>query len=55
MLISWAVIIVAILGLLIYILAGNPKVQELGRIAFSCGLLVACLMLAGKTVQLFAR
>lgn len=32
-------IVVAIIGLLTYILAGNTKLQEIGRLAFACALL----------------
>ncbi len=31
--------IVAVLGALVYGLSANPKVAELGRLAFGCGLL----------------
>ncbi len=33
-------LLVLIIGLLMYALAINPKVQELGRIMFFCGLFV---------------
>jgi Na+/phosphate symporter len=52
MIISWVVLLIALAGLLIYILAANPKVVELGRITFFCGLFVCCFMLAGKTIRL---
>ena len=41
--------ILAIVGLLIYALAANPKVSEIGRIMFFCGLLALTLAMA-KTV-----
>lgn len=37
------VFLVMIIGLLMYVLAVNPKVQEIGRIMFFCGLFVICL------------
>ena len=36
-------LLVAVLGLLLYVLASNPKLQELGRLSFACGLLVFLL------------
>jgi hypothetical protein len=33
-------LLVAIVGLLAYVLAANAKVAEIGRLAFACGLLV---------------
>lgn len=33
-------VLVLIIGLLMYLLAANPKVQEVGRIMFFAGLLV---------------
>ncbi len=42
----------AIVGLLAYMLAGNPKAAELGRITFACGLLVLTYVLAGHVVRL---
>jgi hypothetical protein len=37
--------LVALVGLLAYAMAANPKVAELGRIAFAFGLLVTLLAL----------
>jgi len=39
--------LVALLGLLAYVLSANGKIQELGRIAFFAGLLVALLIFSG--------
>lgn len=39
-------LLVALVGLLMYILAGNPKIQELGRIMFAAGMF-AFLFTAG--------
>jgi Na+/phosphate symporter len=33
-------IVVCVLGLVLYLLASNPKAQEVGRLMFFCGLLV---------------
>jgi Na+/phosphate symporter len=40
-----------IVGLLVYMLAGNPKAVELGRLTFACGLLVLAYVLAGHVVR----
>ena len=42
-------LVVAIVGLLMYALCVNPKLQEIGRIAFFCGLL-AFLFEAGPHI-----
>lgn len=52
MLISWVVVLIALAGLLVYALAANAKVGEIGRIAFFCGLLVICWLLAGKSIRI---
>lgn len=44
--------LVALVGLVIYVLASNPKAAEIGRIMFGAGLLVVCLVLAGRMVRL---
>lgn len=36
-------LLVCIIGLLVYVLSGNPKVSEMGRIAFAMGLLAFLL------------
>ena len=41
-------LIVAIVGLLMYVLASNAKVSEAGRIAFFAGLFVALLAIGGS-------
>lgn len=53
MLISLVPLLVAVLGLLVYALASNPKAAEAGRLAFACGLLVTLLVAAHSTVRLF--
>lgn len=45
-------LLVAIVGALVYALSSNPKASELGRIAFSCGLLVAVYIVAGEKIRL---
>jgi len=45
-------LLVCIIGLLVYALAANAKVAELGRMAFGCGLLVTLFALAGHAVRL---
>ena len=44
-------LLIALIGCLIYALASNPKVCELGRISFGAGLL-AFLLHAGQLVTL---
>lgn len=45
-------IVTALVGLLVYALAANPKVCELGRLAFGTGLLVTLLVFATRLVHL---
>jgi Na+/phosphate symporter len=52
MLVSWVVVVIAVVGLLMYVLSANPKVSDVGRIMFACGLLVTCLVLGGKAVRI---
>lgn len=49
-------LLIAVIGLFMYVLASNPKLQEIGRIMFFCGLL-AFLMGggAGNAVALMRR
>ncbi len=49
--IAYIPLLVALLGLLAYALASNPKVQEIGRIALFCGLLVTMFSLASKVLR----
>jgi hypothetical protein len=46
-------LLVAVIGLLVYALSANPKVQELGRIAYFCGLFVFLLQAGGHLVSMF--
>jgi len=43
---------VCLLGLLAYALSANTKIQELGRIAYACGLLVTVWELATRIIRL---
>ena len=52
MLIAIIPVVVLILGALVYGLSANPKVQEMGRLAFGCGLLVALFGAARAVLRL---
>lgn len=43
--------IIMIVGLLLWVLASNPKVSEAGRIMFFCGLLVTTFEFGRETVH----
>ena len=45
-------LLVALVGVLVYALSTNPKVAEMGRIAFFCGLLAFLLAGPGQAVSL---
>ena len=45
-------LLVCIVGLLVYVLASNPKVSEMGRIAYGFGLLVTLLVFSTHGVKL---
>ncbi len=47
-------LLVLIIGLLMYVLAANPKINEIGRIMFAFGLL-ALLLGADKVVAMIGR
>lgn len=47
-------ILAAVVGALLYALTANPKLAELGRITFGCGLLVSLFVLAQHTVRLIS-
>lgn len=44
-------ILVAIVGLVTYCLAANPKAAEVGRILFFCGAFVVCLVFSGQGIS----
>jgi len=46
-------LLVAVVGLLTYVLAGNAKVAEVGRALMWCGILVTLWVMAGRTVKVF--
>ena len=52
MLIAAFAVIVCLIGLLIYALSANPKVAELGRLAFFAGLLAICIATAERMTRL---
>lgn len=45
-------LLVAVVGLLMYALAGSAKVAEAGRLMFGCGVLVTLFALQGHAVRL---
>lgn len=51
--IAYIAALVALLGLLLYVLSSNPKIQEIGRILFFCGAFVVTSQLGVKAVKLF--
>jgi hypothetical protein len=46
-------LLILIVGLLLYVLASNAKVAEIGRITFACGMLVTTYVTAAHVVRLF--
>lgn len=46
-------LLAAIVGLLIYVLAANAKVVEVGRALFWCGLLVTLFTVASRVIKVF--
>ena len=51
MLISWVVLLIAVVGLVLW-LATDGKLSSVGQWMFICGLLVTCLLLGGRPVRL---
>jgi len=45
-------LLVALVGVLMYVLAANPKLQEIGRIAFFAGLLAFLLTGAARLIEI---
>jgi hypothetical protein len=41
-------LLVALVGVLMYALSANPKLQEIGRLSFACGLLAFLLEIGGS-------
>lgn len=52
MLISIIPVLVLVVGALVYGLSANPKVQEMGRLAFASGLLVTLFVVAKTTFRI---
>jgi Na+/phosphate symporter len=48
-------LLVAVIGVLMYALCVNPKLQEIGRLAFGCGLLAFLLNGVGPIVSLMSK
>lgn len=46
-------LLACIVGLLVYVLAANAKVVEVGRALFWCGLLVTLFTVASKVIKVF--
>jgi hypothetical protein len=55
MTITLTLLAVAVIGLLIYALASNPKVAEIGRLLFACAVLALLLGAAPAHVGLRGR
>lgn len=52
--IIWLSLLVAVVGVLMYALCVNPKLQEVGRIGFFAGLL-AFLLRAEKLIEIIGK
>ena len=53
MALAFVPLVVALVGLVLYLVAGNGKVAEIGRVLFFCGALVVVMHLAGaRTLHL---
>lgn len=52
MVIAWAALLVAVAGLLLYVLASNPKVVEIGRLMMFAGMLVTTYALGARTIRI---
>lgn len=45
-------LLVCLVGMLAYALSANGRIQELGRLAYGCGLLVTLFVVATRLVKL---
>jgi hypothetical protein len=45
-------LLIAIIGALVYALAGNPKLAELGRLSFAVGLLAFLLKISDPLIHI---
>jgi hypothetical protein len=52
MLIAIIPLIIAVVGLLMYALCANPKLADIGRIMFCCGMFVITWVLARVTMHI---
>lgn len=55
MIVAWADLVLAVVGVLVYGFAGNAKAREVGRIAFFVGLFWVAARLAGHSWQVWAK
>ena len=51
--IAYLTIIIALVGLLMWVLSSNAKVAEIGKILFAAGVFAFVFTLTGRTVKLF--
>ncbi len=51
--IAYLALVIALVGLLLFVLASNPKLVRVGEILLFCGVLVFTWTLGNKTVRLF--
>ncbi len=52
MLISWVVLLIAVVGLVMFLVPGNGDRKQVGLYMFGCALMALCFALVGKTVRL---
>lgn len=52
--IAYVPLLVALAGLLMFVLSSNPKLVRIGEILFAAGILVFLFALSGRTVKLLA-
>jgi hypothetical protein len=43
-------LLVSLIGVLMYVLCANPKLSEIGRLMFACGLLAFLLVYHGQPI-----
>ena len=46
-------LLIAVIGVLMYVLCTNGKLAEIGRLAYGCGLLAFLLQITPKMLDLF--
>ena len=52
MMVAWLVLLVALVGVVLFSVTANPKVERIGLVLFACGTLVCLFALQGHTVRL---